>query len=116
MSMNATLAPPEQWPLAADPVLAYAEWRMSCASVGAAYRQWSNAPRTDAHLAYAAYTAALDREDAAARVYSRLSKRAMGTDPAAWSWLGRHVKAGRKVAQFRRLKSDPPPRGVPVEN
>jgi hypothetical protein len=91
MSMTARLAPREQWPVAADPVIAYAEWRMSCASVWAAHRQWSNAPRTDAHLAYAAYTAALDREDAAARVYSRLSKRAMVIDPAAWSWLGREL-------------------------
>ena len=94
MSMNATLAPPEQWPVAADPVIAYAEWRMSCASVWTAYRQWSNAPRTEAHLAYAAYAAALDREDAAARVYSRLSKRATGIDPAAWSWLGRQLFEG----------------------
>jgi len=91
MSTNDTLAPPEQWPVAADPVMAYAEWRMSCASVRAAYRQWSHAPRTDAHLAYAAYTAALDREDAAARVYSRLSKRPTGIDPAAWWWLGRQL-------------------------
>ena len=85
MSMNATLAPLEQWPVAADPVIAYAEWRMSCTWVWAAYRQWLNVPRTDADLAYAAYTAALDREDAAARVYSRVSKRATGIDPAAWS-------------------------------
>ena len=91
MSTNATLAPPSsgRWP--ADPVIAYAEWRMSCASVRATYRQWSDAPRTDAHLAYAAYTAALDREDAAARVYSRLSKRATGLAPAAWWWLGRQL-------------------------
>lgn len=75
MSMNATLAPLEQWPVAADPVIAYAEWRMSCTSVWAAYRQWSNAPKADAGLAHAAYTAALDREDAAARVYSRLMQR-----------------------------------------
>jgi hypothetical protein len=89
MSINTTLAPPEHWPVAADPVIAYAEWRMSCASVWAAYQQWSTAPRTDAHLAYAAYTAALDREDAAARVYSQLSKRATGIDPAPRGWLGR---------------------------
>jgi hypothetical protein len=85
MSMNTTLALPEQWPVAADPVIPYAEWRMSCTSVWAAYRQWLNVPRTDADLAYAAYTAALDREDAAAGVYSRVTKRATGIDPAAWS-------------------------------
>ena len=91
MSINVTLLGREQAPVPADPVIAYAEWRMSCASVWAAYRQWSNAPRTDAHVAYAAYTAALDREDAAARVYARLTKRAMGIDPAAWSWLERQL-------------------------
>jgi hypothetical protein len=91
MSMNAIVAAPEQWPLAADPVIAYGEWRMSCTSVWEAYRQWSNAPRTDAHLSYAAYTAALDREDAAARVYSRLSTPAAGIEPAASSWLGRQL-------------------------
>jgi hypothetical protein len=78
MRMNETLAPREQWPLAADRVIAYADWRMSCASVWAAYRKWSNVRRTDSDVAHAAYTAALDREDAAARVYSRLSKRATG--------------------------------------
>ena len=91
MSTNATLAPAEPWPVAADPVIAYAEWRMSCTLVWAAYRQWSRAPKTDAHLAYAAYTAALDREDAAARVYSRLSTQATSVDPAACSWLGRQL-------------------------
>jgi hypothetical protein len=90
MGTNSTAAPPS-WPVGADPVIAYAEWRMSSASVRAAYRQWSNAPRTDAHLAYAAYTAALDREDAAARVYSLLSKRATGIAPAVWCWLGRQL-------------------------
>jgi hypothetical protein len=91
MSIDATLSTPEQRTVAADPVIAYVEWRMSCTLVWAAYLQWRNAPGTDAHVAYAAYTAALDREEAAARVYSRLSKRAMANDPAAWSWLGREL-------------------------
>ena len=38
-------------------MIAYAEWRMSCTSVWAAYRQWSRAPSADAGLAHAAYTA-----------------------------------------------------------
>ena len=85
MSVIAAPISLQRWPTATDPVIAYAEWRMSCTWVWAAYRQWLNAPRTDADIAYAAYTAALDREDAAARVYSRVSKRATGIDPAAWS-------------------------------
>ena len=76
MSVNARAASLQEWPTAADPVIAYAEWRMSCTSVWAAYRHWSNAPKADADLAHAAYTAALDREDAAARAYSRLMKAA----------------------------------------
>ena len=79
--------------MAADPVIAYAEWRMSWASVRASYGQWSNAPRTDAHIAYAAYTAALDREDAAARAYPRLSKRATGIVPGAVAVVGRQLSA-----------------------
>ena len=54
MSTKATAEPPEKWPAAADPVIAYAEWRMSCTSVWEAYRQWSKAPKADANLAHAA--------------------------------------------------------------
>jgi hypothetical protein len=78
MSINAAPISLQRWPTATDPVIAYAEWRMSCTSVRAAYRQWSKAPRADADLAYAAYTSALDREDAAASAYSRLLK------PSRW--------------------------------
>ena len=87
MSTNVTAVPSEHWRRAADPLIAYAEWRMSCTSVWAAYWQWSNAPKPDASLAYAAYTAALDREDAAARVYSRVTKRR--TARGRGTWLGR---------------------------
>ena len=72
MTVNAVAVSLQQWPAVADPVIAYAEWRMSCTAVWAAYRYWANAPRDDADVAHAAYTAALDREDAAAHAYSRL--------------------------------------------
>ena len=77
--------------MAADPVIAYAEWCMSCTSVWAAYRQWSNAPKAGTDVAHAAYTAALDREDVAARVYSRLIKGGARRDRAARTWLGRQL-------------------------
>jgi hypothetical protein len=70
MSLNAAAPSLQQWPAAVDPVIAYAEWRMSCTAVWAAYRDWSDASKDDAHLAHAAYRAALDREDAAAHTYS----------------------------------------------
>lgn len=73
MSMNATAAAFDEAPTVADRVVAYGEWRMSCTSVWEAYRHWSNAPKADEELAHAAYTAALDREDAAATAYSRVS-------------------------------------------
>jgi len=94
MSAHATAPHREQWLAAADPVIAYAEWRMSCTSVWEAYREWSKATRADANLAHAAYAAALDREDAAARVYSRLIKRGAERSRAAWTWLGRQLPDG----------------------
>lgn len=91
MSANPAAASLGEWPAATDPVIAYAEWRMSCASVWNAYRQWSIAPKADANLAHAAYTAALDREDAAARTYAHLAKLGAASDRAAWTWLGRKL-------------------------
>ena len=73
MSVSAAAAYLKEWRAATDPVMAYAEWRMSCTAVWAAYRRWSNAPKGEAEVAHAAYTAALDREDAAARAYSQLA-------------------------------------------
>jgi hypothetical protein len=57
-------------------VLAYVEWRAQCTAVWDAYRCWMNVGSADAALAYTAYDAALDREEAAARIYARLMRRA----------------------------------------
>ena len=56
-------------------VLAYVEWRAQCTAVWDAYRCWVDGGDTDAALAYAAYEAALDREEEAARIYARLMGR-----------------------------------------
>lgn len=56
-------------------VLAYVEWRAHCTAVADAYRCWMNVGSADAALAYTAYEAALDREEAAARIYARLVRR-----------------------------------------
>ena len=58
-----------------DAVLASAEWREECTAVWNAYDWWASAPAEDARRAHAAYRAALDREEAAAKVYARLMKR-----------------------------------------
>jgi hypothetical protein len=56
-------------------VLAYVEWRAQCAAVWDAYRCWLDVGGADAALAYTAYEAALDREEAAARIYARITRR-----------------------------------------
>jgi hypothetical protein len=53
-------------------VAAYVGWRAACTAVHDAYRHWACAPAGDAQLAYAAYGASVDREQAAAEMYSRL--------------------------------------------
>ena len=49
----------------------YVEWREECAAVEEAYTNWSSAPAGEAKLPYAAYGAALDREQSAAALYGR---------------------------------------------
>jgi hypothetical protein len=49
----------------------YVEWREECAFVEDAYATWSSAPPEAAELPFAAYGAALDREQSAASVYRR---------------------------------------------
>jgi hypothetical protein len=47
----------------------YCDWREECAGVHAAYERFSGAAADNRVLAFAAYTAALDREAAASRSY-----------------------------------------------
>jgi hypothetical protein len=47
----------------------YLDWLAESEAVKAAYGVWSRAPRTDGALPFAAYRAALDREERAATVY-----------------------------------------------
>jgi hypothetical protein len=49
----------------------YVEWREECAAVYDAYANWTNAPMEEADLPFVAYSAALDREQSAAKVYGR---------------------------------------------
>ncbi|HEY1514817.1 MAG TPA: hypothetical protein VGF91_00260 [Solirubrobacteraceae bacterium] len=48
----------------------YCDWRAECWAVRSAYGQFTAASAEDRTLAYAAYRAALDREEAAADVYA----------------------------------------------
>jgi hypothetical protein len=47
----------------------YLDWRAESEAVDAAYALWSRAPRTGGALPFAAYGAALEREERAATVY-----------------------------------------------
>jgi hypothetical protein len=49
----------------------YVAWREACAQVDAAYSRCSASEPADRDLAFAAYGAALEREEHAARVYER---------------------------------------------
>ena len=49
----------------------YVEWREECGAVEDAYAKWSKATPEAAELPFAAYSAALDREQSAAAVYRR---------------------------------------------
>ncbi len=49
----------------------YLEWREECASLGTAYERWLSVPIEERNLAFAAYRAALDREEQASAVYAK---------------------------------------------
>jgi hypothetical protein len=57
---------------------AYVSWREECAEVWGAYARWAHARKNDAAGAFAAYRAALDREESASRAYADLLGRGPG--------------------------------------
>ena len=56
-------------------VESYVSWREACEEVRAAYERWGTSNPPQRTLAYDWYRAALDREEDAARVHSRLATR-----------------------------------------
>jgi hypothetical protein len=56
-------------------VEAYVAWRDECVAVRTEYTAWRRARAAEAALAFDAYEAALDREEAAAEVYAELMVR-----------------------------------------
>ena len=53
----------------------YVEWREECVTVDHAYANWTNVRTEETDLPFAAYSAALDREQTAATVYGRALER-----------------------------------------
>jgi hypothetical protein len=62
----------------------YVRWREESHAVQVAYERWASAQREDRPAAFAAYSAALDREERAGEVYAELvrSVTPMAADPA----------------------------------
>lgn len=56
--------------------IGYARWRHETKAVAKSYRSWVAAPRGERFLAYAAYEAALEREERAAGEYRRVVEQA----------------------------------------
>jgi hypothetical protein len=50
----------------------YVAWREECSAVQLAYTRWREASKDDRGAAFAAYNAALDREERASDVYAAL--------------------------------------------
>jgi len=70
--------PFEQWTRArlVDQALErYLDWRLECAALDDAYGVWRDAPAGEAALPFAAYSAALDREQRAAALYGSVIDR-----------------------------------------
>jgi hypothetical protein len=71
-------AAPARW--AIDELLhSYVSWREECRAVSQAYQWWTAADRAERGAAYAVYSAALEREEHAARTYARHSERVRRT-------------------------------------
>jgi hypothetical protein len=70
MLRRALLDPPTRRDVLIDALSdAYTAWRQECKWVEAAYARWLDAEPRGRRFAFLAYCAALDREEAAARVY-----------------------------------------------
>ena len=58
-----------------DALVCYDEWREDADAVGTAYEKWCTSTAADSARRYAAYTAALDQEQNAARTYEQAMTR-----------------------------------------
>src|SRR5690242_16471634 len=66
--------------------VSYASWREAADGVAVAYRGWAAAPHGERWLAHAAYVAALEREEHAARGYRLLVEQVRGAAVGTVSW------------------------------
>jgi hypothetical protein len=64
-----------------EAVDAYVDWREECATVRDAYERWRRAAAVGAGSAFAAYRAAVDREERAADIYAEVMGRLAAACP-----------------------------------
>ena len=62
----------------------YLDWREEAAAVADAYATWADAPAGEKGPCFAAYTAAIDREEAAARSYADVAGERRALDRKRW--------------------------------
>ena len=75
-----------------EALVAYVDWREECAEVWDAYERWVRADNIDDPGAFAAYRAALDREECASHAYADLVS-AAGAEGATGDLVGGAVDA-----------------------
>ena len=98
MSVHVSKPSPHQAHALDDALLAYVEWREECAEVWSICAWWASAPAEDARRADAAYRAALDREEAAAKGYALLMKRVGHLVETGLDYpVGPEVRSGRRT-------------------
>lgn len=59
----------------------YVDWKEECSAVQFAYERWRRASRDERAGAFAAYNAALDREERASDVYAAVIRQATPPSP-----------------------------------
>ena len=79
----------------------YVDWREESTSVSDAYRSWADHRDVDSPLRYAAYVAALEREQQACEAYVRALARVSGQRRSARP-TGSHVRHGSPVRRAQR--------------
>jgi hypothetical protein len=88
-----------------DAMDAYVEWREECLGLVLAYRRWSDASSADSELAFAAYHAAVDREERAAAAYRDAIGRLVRANPRSVPILAARRPAARVAAIVRFVRS-----------
>ena len=96
MSAQAVRVPPE---LVDRMIDVYCDWRTGCGEVQASYERFLAASYSDRDAAFAAYTAALDREQAASQSYAEH----VLLIQAICARVGGTRLAGERVSRLRRL-------------